>query len=379
MNIPQVFYGVENRILLGNVPYIGWVIAQVVCKDPKRGLTGLDGRGAIVVQPNQQHWAAIAWDGSTPYSKASYRCWPCVFKSCGSNVVSVRPKKPSGPVSRLRLAWICGKSSQAPYQVEASPARDATPQFHLNLPPTCDFPATDDIEDSGPSFRCNYAARALACSRRCSVSLLASHCLTYPKTCSLLRCEPIRNTDSTPMERDPTGNESSRPDGDKMLTEEVKWQTVTHKSFDQGRRGFNERLSYLGKQIVHLQASLSLLESSSVSSPQKLEDPYGRTPFEHPSLQGLDALTEDNKNMRINRTKLAALAEQYKLGEVLRWVPRYRNDLPGSGLEVVLTQAIYAVVGAVALEKGGAVANQVARDSILKPLGFDIGMPRDTL
>lgn len=36
------------------------------------------------------------------------------------------------------------------------------------------------------------------------------------------------------------------PGGDKMLTEEVKWQTVTHKSFDQGRRGFNERLSYLG-------------------------------------------------------------------------------------------------------------------------------------
>ncbi|KAG5305174.1 RNase III domain-containing protein [Histoplasma capsulatum G186AR] len=169
------------------------------------------------------------------------------------------------------------------------------------------------------------------------------------------------------------------PGGDKMLTEEVKWQTVTHKSFDQGRRGFNERLSYLGKQIVQLQASLSLLESSSNASPEKLEDPYGRTAFEHPSLQGLDILTEDNKNMRVNRTKLAELAQQYKLQEVLRWVPRYRNDLAASGLEVVLTQAIYAVVGAVALEKGGAVANQVARDSILKPLGFDVGMPRETL
>ncbi|OJD19212.1 hypothetical protein AJ78_00825 [Emergomyces pasteurianus Ep9510] len=169
------------------------------------------------------------------------------------------------------------------------------------------------------------------------------------------------------------------PEGDKMLTEEVKWQTVTHKSFDQGRRGFNERLSYLGKQIVQLQASLSLLESASVISPKKVEDPYARTPFEHPSLQGLEALTQDNKNMRLNRTKLAGLAQQYKLQEVLRWVPRYRNDLAESGLEVVLTQAIYAVVGAVALEKGGAVANQVARDSILKPLGFDVGMPRETL
>ena len=35
-------------------------------------------------------------------------------------------------------------------------------------------------------------------------------------------------------------------DGDQMLTDEVKWLVVTHKSFDHGRRGFNERLAYLG-------------------------------------------------------------------------------------------------------------------------------------
>lgn len=35
-------------------------------------------------------------------------------------------------------------------------------------------------------------------------------------------------------------------DGDEMLTDEVKWLTVTHKSFDHGRRGFNDRLAYLG-------------------------------------------------------------------------------------------------------------------------------------
>lgn len=36
-------------------------------------------------------------------------------------------------------------------------------------------------------------------------------------------------------------------DGDKMLPDEVKWLAVTHKSFDQGRRGFNDKLAYLGK------------------------------------------------------------------------------------------------------------------------------------
>lgn len=31
-----------------------------------------------------------------------------------------------------------------------------------------------------------------------------------------------------------------------MLSEEIKWLAVTHKSFDQGRRGYNDRLALLG-------------------------------------------------------------------------------------------------------------------------------------
>lgn len=34
--------------------------------------------------------------------------------------------------------------------------------------------------------------------------------------------------------------------GDGMLTDEVKWLAVTHKSFDHGRRGYNDRLAFLG-------------------------------------------------------------------------------------------------------------------------------------
>jgi large subunit ribosomal protein L15 len=39
--------------------------------------------------------------------------------------------------------------------------------------------------------------------------------------------------------------------GDKLLSEEVKWLAVTHQSYDQGRRGFNDRLSYLGMHTAH--------------------------------------------------------------------------------------------------------------------------------
>jgi len=35
--------------------------------------------------------------------------------------------------------------------------------------------------------------------------------------------------------------------GDTVLSDDVKWLAVTHKSFDQGRRGFNDRLAFLGR------------------------------------------------------------------------------------------------------------------------------------
>ena len=49
----------------------------------------------------------------------------------------------------------------------------------------------------------------------------------------------------------------------------------------------------------------------------------------------------------------------------------WQPDSPAaSGADMVHAQAIFAVVGAVALEKGAAVANQIARERILGPLGL---------
>ena len=48
------------------------------------------------------------------------------------------------------------------------------------------------------------------------------------------------------------------PDGHKLLTEEVKWLAITHKSFDHGRRGYNDRLAFLGK---HMQESVAEQET----------------------------------------------------------------------------------------------------------------------
>ena len=46
------------------------------------------------------------------------------------------------------------------------------------------------------------------------------------------------------------------------------------------------------------------------------------------------------------------------------------TNLKSSGLNVVITQALYAIVGAIALQRGGDVASDVVRERILNPLGL---------
>lgn len=112
--------------------------------------------------------------------------------------------------------------------------------------------------------------------------------------------------------------------GDKLLSDETKWLAVTHKSFDQGRRGFNDRLAFLGKRIVQLQASLALAQgapSASAASAQQADE-FGRVPFTHPALDGLNNLSGETKKILTERSKLAELANKYELQKVLRWSPR---------------------------------------------------------
>ncbi|KAJ5089133.1 hypothetical protein N7532_007817 [Penicillium argentinense] len=157
--------------------------------------------------------------------------------------------------------------------------------------------------------------------------------------------------------------------GDKMLSDEVKWLAVTHKSFDQGRRGFNDRLAFLGKRIVQLQASLALVQNPE-AVPSTQPDEFGRKPFEHEALNGLQNLSPRTKSALTDRTKLAELAQKYQMHNIIRWNPRLPENLNESGIELVLGQTLYAIIGAIALEKGGQVANKVARERILEPLGF---------
>jgi len=59
--------------------------------------------------------------------------------------------------------------------------------------------------------------------------------------------------------------------GDQMLTEEIKWLAITHKSFDQGRRGFNDRLAFFGMKysIKEVAARLIICRTTNFDSPDE--------------------------------------------------------------------------------------------------------------
>ncbi|KAF2703002.1 hypothetical protein K504DRAFT_393396 [Pleomassaria siparia CBS 279.74] len=187
---------------------------------------------------------------------------------------------------------------------------------------------------------------------------------------------PEFKVNEDPRKLDDAYKQMLGPGGDKVLTEEVKWLAITHKSFDHGRRGHNDRLAYLGRRIVELQTSHALLNSPQVegwpkdSAGRPMPDEFGRRPFLHAALSGLPGLTKEAESQVLDKTRLAPIAERYGLDKVTRWKPKQAADLKGSGIDGIATTSLYSIIGAIALERGGEAANKVVQEKILTPLGF---------
>lgn len=146
-----------------------------------------------------------------------------------------------------------------------------------------------------------------------------------------------------------------------------QWLAITHKSHSHGRLGFNDRLAYLGKRIVDLQTSLALLSSPSPPLTSAFDPNHV---YSHPSLEGLENISVQNKMQALDKVRMAKLAGMYGLDGVVRWKPKKSDNLEGSGVNTVLAHTIYSIVGAVAMQKGGEVAARVARERVLQPLGL---------
>jgi large subunit ribosomal protein L15 len=73
---------------------------------------------------------------------------------------------------------------------------------------------------------------------------------------------------------------------------------------------------------VELQASLALLQDTPNYPKEAPTDPHGRSPFEHPALEGLDNLTGEAKRSLMSKRHVANLAQTYGLQKVMRWTPK---------------------------------------------------------
>jgi len=164
------------------------------------------------------------------------------------------------------------------------------------------------------------------------------------------------------------GNKAGRT----LLDDETKWLAVTHKSFDHGRQGANDRLAYLGKRIVDLETSVALLSAPTATSLTGKTLPTRQTypGFRHPALQGLENVTTSIKSQVLSPMRLALVASAAGIESVARWKPRQTERLKASGMETILAHTVYSIVGAIALKRGGEVAAKLVREKILAPLGL---------
>jgi len=75
-----------------------------------------------------------------------------------------------------------------------------------------------------------------------------------------------------------------------------------------------------GRRIVELQTSQALI--SSPQEPQAEIDEFGRIPFQHPALIGLQGLSDEAQSKILDKARLAQIAERYGLDKVTRWTPK---------------------------------------------------------
>lgn len=126
--------------------------------------------------------------------------------------------------------------------------------------------------------------------------------------------------------------------GERLLPDELKWLAVTHKSFDQGRRGFNDRLAYLGKQLVVTEAMQGILSETAGSVGERTveKDPFEgrREPFQDAMLDRADRLSHQLPEDIFDLKKMQKLAVETGISEVVRWVPRRVSPTPMSRCQV---------------------------------------------
>ncbi|KAM4066349.1 ribonuclease-III-like domain-containing protein [Hirsutella rhossiliensis] len=157
------------------------------------------------------------------------------------------------------------------------------------------------------------------------------------------------------------------PGGCEMLPDELKWLAVTHKSFDYGRRGFNDRLALLGRLTLIMEATKDIVSKPPLAK-QTAPDANAKLPTQQSRLDAVDNLSHTGPKDLASVDKLYKLATKMGILSVMRWKPRLTQELEQSGVQTVLGGALLAIIGAVVLQHGSVVASKIVRERILARL-----------
>lgn len=171
-----------------------------------------------------------------------------------------------------------------------------------------------------------------------------------------------------PARLDAVYNKVLGPGGRNMLPEELKWLAVTHKSFDQGRRGFNDKLALMGRLTLVMEATKEIVSKAPLKGSRQTDSLGREKPFEHEQPASVDNLNVESPKDLVGKEKLFDFAFSMGLLDVVRWKPRLPRNLESSGVEVVLNGAVMAIIGAITLQHGSVVASKIVRERILARL-----------
>ncbi|CAI6096672.1 hypothetical protein V2G26_016421 [Clonostachys chloroleuca] len=156
------------------------------------------------------------------------------------------------------------------------------------------------------------------------------------------------------------------PNGSRMLPDELKWLAITHKSFDQGRRGFNDKLALMGRMTLVMEAAKDIVSQEPLPGAKAIDEfESERQPFESPQLSQVDNLNVRTPQTVASKESIYKLAQSVGMLNVVRWKPRLPHALESSGVEVVMNGAVLAIIGAITLQHGAEVASKVVRERIL--------------
>ncbi|KAF3920116.1 hypothetical protein AA313_de0201993 [Arthrobotrys entomopaga] len=167
--------------------------------------------------------------------------------------------------------------------------------------------------------------------------------------------------------------------GSKALTDEVKWQCITHKSFDHGLQPYNTKLVFYGRRIAYLHSTLSIVHRPPPPPPSTADIPPPSTTIPQSRISNdtslpLNVIEKWNPVNKVNAISVAGLlnstnifgiAQACGLVRCLRWKPRNPTNLTDSGVQRVAEDAVMAVLGAIALQRGGEAARLVMEERIL--------------